>query len=134
MALGWNIEKIEVTKAPDKTKYRVSETFDPAGMVVTATYAGGKTRDITSYLEYNTDPLNEDDIEVTLTFSHVKYRDTDDGDNSNDENDINQVVSPLYTSVDISVTESAELKAVQSVIDQIDGLNGRISEKTVSDA
>ncbi|MGM9567257.1 MAG: S-layer homology domain-containing protein [Clostridia bacterium] len=134
MALGWSIKKLEVTKEPDKTEYNAGETFDPAGMVVTATYANGKTRDVTEYVEYSTDPLTEDDIEVTLTFSHVMYRDTDDGNNDNDQNNINQTVSPLYTSVDISVTDSVDHEAVAAVTAKINGLNGRISEKSVAEA
>lgn len=49
MAVGSTIERIEVTKLPDKTTYKVKDTFDPTGMQVTAYYANGKTRDITAY-------------------------------------------------------------------------------------
>ena len=52
MAFGSTIEKIEVTQMPAKTTYIAGEKFDPAGMVVTATYANGMTRDITSYVSY----------------------------------------------------------------------------------
>ena len=134
MALGWNIEKLEVTEEPDKTEYSTGETFDPSGMVVTATYTNGKTRDVTEYVEYSTDPLTEDDIEMTLTFSRVMYRDTDDGNNDNDQNNINQPVSPLYTSVDISVTDAVDHEAVAAVIGKIQYLSGRITEKNVADA
>ena len=44
MAVGSTIERIEVTKLPDKTTYNVKDTFDPTGMQVTAYYANGKTR------------------------------------------------------------------------------------------
>ena len=50
MAVGSTIERIEVTKLPDKTTYKVKDTFDPTGMQVTAYYANGKTRDITCLL------------------------------------------------------------------------------------
>lgn len=130
MACGWNIKNLEVTKAPNKTQYKAGEIFDPAGMEVIATYANGKTRDVTKYLKYNINPLTTADIEITLTFPHVMYHDADDGDNTNDVNKINQPTKPLYASVDITVTED---KAAQ-VIDIIDALDGRISEKSVADA
>ena len=57
MAFGSAIEKLEVTQAPAKTEYVVGETFDPAGMVVTAVYANGTRRDVTKYLTYAQDAL-----------------------------------------------------------------------------
>lgn len=38
---------VAVTHAPTKTAYNVGETFDPTGLVVTATYADGTTEDVT---------------------------------------------------------------------------------------
>ena len=131
MALGWNIEKLEVTEEPTKTEYFSGETFDPAGMVVTATYANGMTRDVTKYLDYSTEALTEDDIEITLTFSHMMYRDADDGDDNNEVNLVQQAVPPLYASVDISVTDSVDREAVDAVIAEIDALQGRITEEGV---
>ncbi|MBQ7346081.1 MAG: PQQ-binding-like beta-propeller repeat protein [Oscillospiraceae bacterium] len=79
MAYGSAIEKIQITTAPDKTDYKVGETFDPAGMVVTATYANGKTRDITRYVTYSTDPLTSGDTSFMIRFDHVMYHDQEDG-------------------------------------------------------
>ena len=36
---GIKLTSIAITKAPTKTTYTQGETFDPAGMVVTATYS-----------------------------------------------------------------------------------------------
>ena len=36
--ITWDLKSIAVTTAPTKTTYTVGETFDPTGMVVTATY------------------------------------------------------------------------------------------------
>ena len=36
--IAWVLKSIAVTTEPDKTTYTAGETFDPAGMVVTATY------------------------------------------------------------------------------------------------
>ena len=113
MALGWRIEKIEITKMPDKTTYEAGEVFDPAGMEVTATLANGKTKDVTDYVEYGTEPLEKDDIDVTVSYSVMMYGDQDDGDDTNDENRFNQAVPPEYAAVPIHVkakTEPAPVK------------------------
>ena len=45
--------KIEVTSTPTKTAYIVGDQFDPAGMVVKATFADGSTAVITDQVDYN---------------------------------------------------------------------------------
>ena len=80
MAFGSAIEKLEVTQAPAKTEYVVGETFDPAGMVITAVYANGTRRDVTRYLGYSQDALTLEDDGVTLTFPYVMYHNADNTD------------------------------------------------------
>ena len=41
------LESIAVTTQPTKTTYEVGEAFDPAGMIVTATYSDGSTAPVT---------------------------------------------------------------------------------------
>lgn len=79
MAFGSTIEKIEVIAAPTKTSYLVGEKFDPTGMVVTATYANGKTRDITPYITYSTKNLTMADELFTIRFELVDYQNQEDG-------------------------------------------------------
>ena len=79
MAYGSAIEKIEVTTLPDKMVYAEGEAFDPAGMVVTATYANGKTRNITNYVTCNADPFSDGNTIVTISFDHVMYHNAEDG-------------------------------------------------------
>ncbi|MBQ8236671.1 MAG: cadherin-like beta sandwich domain-containing protein [Oscillospiraceae bacterium] len=79
MAFGSAIKKIEVTTLPDKTAYAEGETFDPTGMVVTATYANGKTRDITNYVTCSADALTEENAVVTISFEHVMYHNAENG-------------------------------------------------------
>ena len=93
MAFGSAIEKIEVTQMPAKTNYIAGEKFDPAGMIVTATYANGLTRDITSYVaspQVGADQnlkyvpcreitLTEQDANFTIAFTHVMYHNQEDG-------------------------------------------------------
>lgn len=45
--------KIEVTSNPTKTAYIVGDRFDPAGMVVKATFADGSTTVITDQVDYS---------------------------------------------------------------------------------
>ena len=80
MAFGSAIEKLEVTQAPAKTEYVVGETFDPAGMVITAVYANGTRRDVTKYLTYAQDALTLKDDGVTFTFPYVMYHNADNTD------------------------------------------------------
>ena len=91
MALGSKVEKIEITKQPDKTNYDAGDVFDPTGMEVTAYLANGKSRDVTDYvsyaryvdseggssIEYSSEPpvIDEDTLEVAVAFDHVMYND-----------------------------------------------------------
>ena len=74
MAVGSTIERIEVTKLPDKTTYNVKDTFDPTGMQVTAYYANGKTRDVTKYVTWSEKPLTADDTDFQITFPYAMYQ------------------------------------------------------------
>ena len=79
MAFGSAIEKLEIIRAPDKTVYRVGEKFDPTGMVVTATYVNGKTRDVTRYVSWFQEGLTAQDGSFTLSFEHVMYHNREEG-------------------------------------------------------
>lgn len=79
MAFGSTIEKLEITTQPTKTVYAEGETFNPAGMTVTATYANGKTRDVTNYVNYNEEALTATDSQFTISFPCVMYHNTENG-------------------------------------------------------
>ena len=79
MAFGSMITKLEVTVMPEKTKYMEGEVFDPEGMTVMATYANGKTRDVTNYVSYYEKPLTAQDSAFTISFEHVMYHNQEDG-------------------------------------------------------
>ena len=79
MAYGSAIERLEITQQPTKTAYAEGETFDPAGMVVTAVYVNGKTRDVTDYVTYKTDPLDGGDGEFVISFPYVMYHNEENG-------------------------------------------------------
>lgn len=81
MMLGAVITKLEVTKQPDKTVYLPGQKFSGDGMTVTATYANGKTRDVTAYVKYTNQELTMDDTEIDIIFDigeHMQmYQDKD---------------------------------------------------------
>ena len=79
MAFGSAIDKIEITTLPDRTSYVAGEPFDPTGMVVTATYTNGKTRDVTSYVSWSKEGLTEQDATFTISFEHVMYQNQENG-------------------------------------------------------
>ena len=99
MAFGSRIEKLEVTRLPDKTEYRVGDIFDPAGMRVTATYANGMTRDVTAYVTFPKEVLEKGTDTVTLTFPHVMYHNQDEADGSTTAG-----IASTKPTVEISVT------------------------------
>ena len=109
MAVGPVIDKIEVTTMPEKTEYAVGDTFDKAGMIVTATYSNGTQKDITKYVTFSEEPLTKGDTEFTITFPYVMYQDKD-GQTGVD------YPEPM-TSIKLSVTMS--VSTVESLIEAI---------------
>ena len=79
MAFGSAVEKLEITTAPERTGYITGEAFDPSGMVVTATYANGMTRDISPYISYSKEPLTAEDTTFTISFPCVMYHNQEEG-------------------------------------------------------
>lgn len=118
MALGSKIEKIEVTKKPDKLNYMAGESFEPTGMVVTATYANGLTRDITKYVTYDTGKLTGNMSDVEIRFPYVLY---------NDELLNYQSFDPLIDTVDITVSDPEGLQKAQHVMDKIGAIDNPVT-------
>jgi len=79
MAFGSSIKNIKVTKNPKRMTYQDGDTFDPTGMVVTATYANGMTRDITAYVKYDTTKIDAKDPTITISFPYVMYHNGENG-------------------------------------------------------
>lgn len=67
------LEKIELTKAPNKSFYQVGEAFDPDGMVITAVYSDGTEKEVTSYC-FSPEALTAetDSVEVTYGSKSLK--------------------------------------------------------------
>ena len=62
------VTDIEVTQNPTKMTYISGESFDPAGMTITATYSDGTTKPVTSDYTYSPEPLTEDNAVVTISY------------------------------------------------------------------
>ncbi len=66
---GIKLTEIAITTAPKKIAYKAGETFDPAGMVVTATYSNGATLQCTGYNYEPSTPLTVSDTAVTIRYT-----------------------------------------------------------------
>ena len=67
-----DLVSLEVTTEPTKTTYAIGDTFDPAGLVVTATFNSGKTEVLdNSELAFNPDTetqLTAENTSVTISY------------------------------------------------------------------
>ena len=113
MAFGSAIEKLEITTMPNKTTYMAGEPFDPTGMVVTATYANGKTRDVTNYVSYYSEGLTAQDALFTVAFEHVMYHNREEG---------TEMLSGVVTN---TPTVTLELTIIEGNLGDVDG-NGKL--------
>ena len=66
---GIKLTGIAITVPPAKTAYKAGETFDPAGMVVTATYSNGATLKCTGYNYEPSTALRVSDTKVTIQYT-----------------------------------------------------------------
>jgi len=65
------LESIAITTNPTKMEYKVGETFDPSGMVVTATFSDSSTEEVTNYSIDKTNPLTLEDTVVTISYQGI---------------------------------------------------------------
>ena len=68
-AAAKTLSSIAVTTAPTKTTYTAGENFDPAGMVVTATYSDSSTADVTGYTVTDGNSLTAGKTSVTISYT-----------------------------------------------------------------
>ena len=104
MAFGRSIEKIEVTKQPDKTQYNAGDIFDKTGMVVTATLSDGTTRDVTDMVSAPAGTLADGTTELTLQFGRdqTMYR---NAEANNSKMNAGAQIAAITTTVQIRVGE-----------------------------
>ncbi len=75
-AMQYNVDlvitsSVAVTHAPTKTTYNVGETFDPTGLVVTATYADGTTEDVTDGCTFSPTVMAASTTAVTIKYQRA---------------------------------------------------------------
>ena len=71
------LDHIAVTTPPTKTAYKYGETFNPAGMVVTAYYTDDVSRAVTGYTYSPTGALNMSSTTITVSYSEGGVTKTD---------------------------------------------------------
>lgn len=126
MALTSTITKLEITAAPDKTAYREGESFDPAGMQITAHYANGYTRDVTKYVTWSTAPLTAADTRFRLEFPYAMYQ------NADGKTGVACVKPSVMLSLTISALAAGDVNG-DGVVDDVDAalvygyVNGRLT-------
>ena len=68
-ALKKTLSSITVTSGPTRTSYTEGETFDPAGIVITATYGDGTTAPVTGFTFAPSGALKASDTTVTISYT-----------------------------------------------------------------
>ena len=63
------LTSIAITHAPTKTAYINGDTFDPSGLVVTATFVGGATADVTDQCTYSPTAMVDEVTQVVFTIT-----------------------------------------------------------------
>ena len=64
-----NLVSIAVSVPPTKVIYKAGEYFDPSGMVVTATFDNGTTKNVSGYTYSPTRTLQQDDSIITISYT-----------------------------------------------------------------
>ncbi len=63
------LSSISINTAPSKTEYKAGESFDPAGMVVKATYSDSSSKAVTGYTYSPNGALTVSDNEITVSYT-----------------------------------------------------------------
>ena len=64
-----NLVSIAVSTPPTKVIYKAGEYFDPSGMVVTATFDNGTTKNVSGYTYSPTGTLQQSDNVITISYT-----------------------------------------------------------------
>jgi len=99
LAFGSTVAELQITTMPAKTTYLAGEMFDPSGMQITAVYANGKTRDVTGYVTFSTEPLTVDYQKVTVSYPYAMYQNRENGQ----EMQTGQTTGTPYVDIPLSV-------------------------------
>lgn len=99
------LKQIAITTPPDETAYEIGDTVDLSGMVVTAYYSDGSSKEVTNYTYSPTTISSNDDTEITITY-------TEDGITKTTIQEVTVGNTPNLTMIEISVLpDKTEYKA-----------------------
>jgi C1A family cysteine protease len=120
-----SLTSIKITTPPKKTEYKEGDNFDSTGMVITATYSDGTSKQITDYNITNGTNLKLNQTSVTITYMDksvqqsisVKENTTNTGNNDENENTANN-----------GNTENIEKEEVQPINSNFDNATVNITK------
>lgn len=64
-----SLSSIQVTKEPNKINYMEGETFDKSGMVITAKYTDGSSKEVTNYTYEPSGSLSKSNTKIIITYT-----------------------------------------------------------------
>ena len=99
------LDRIEITKAPNKLNYTVGEDFSTDGMEVTAVYSDSTTKVVTNYSVTNGDNLQAGQTSVTISYT---------------EGDITKTVEQAITVTEPAAPVILESIAITKAPDQVE--------------
>lgn len=110
MAIGSEVEKLVTENA--KTVCKEGEAYDASDLKVYAVLKNGVKKDVTDYVTMDDTALTADDDFVTVTYKYGMYRDkTNDGA----ANTTGVAVSPVETTIDVTVLAAEDYDSVKAV-------------------
>lgn len=110
MAVGSEVEKLVTENA--KTVCKEGEAYDASDLKVYAVLKNGVKKDVTDYVTMDDTALTADDDFVTVTYKYGMYRDkTNDGA----ANTTGVAVSPVETTIDVTVLATEDYDSVKAV-------------------
>lgn len=110
MAVGSEVEKLVTENA--KTVCKEGEAYDASDLKVYAVLKNGVKKDVTDYVTIDDTALTADDDFVTVTYKYGMYRDkTKEGA----ANTTGVAVSPVETTIDVTVLAAEDYDSVKAV-------------------
>lgn len=114
-----NLTGIAITTPPTKTAYTVGDVFNPAGMVVTATYSNGSTAEVSGYTTSPTGLLTRSDTSITVSYTEGGVTKT-----------AAQIISVTGKDVTTDMFDFNALALTYTGSDQINAIKGSVALKT----
>lgn len=110
MAVGSEVEKLVTENA--KTVCKEGEAYDASDLKVYAVLKNGVKKDVTDYVTIDDTALTADDDFVTVTYKYGMYRDKT---NEGAANTTGVAVSPVETTINVTVLAAEDYDSVKAV-------------------